>query len=259
MRGALIASGIIPVLILLAAGYAIKFRKAYWLISGYNTMPEEKKKNVDVEGIGSLAANMCFVIAGIILVGFALMYANIAPLSLLVFALLIPVIIYTLVKAQKYDGNSRDCNGRMKTGTKAMIGFISGFIIMVSIGVGILAVNNGKPAEFSLNDGILKISGMYGREIPVASIKNLEIRDTIPEILTKTNGSSIGTMCKGYFKVKDLGTAILFADTSIKPFIYLDGDFQTIILNYGDSVKTRELFDRLQKEWLQKGGAAGKQ
>lgn len=36
---------LIPVLILVVIGFLIKYKKAYWLISGYNTMPAEKKKN----------------------------------------------------------------------------------------------------------------------------------------------------------------------------------------------------------------------
>ena len=50
-------------------GILIKYFRWYWLISGYNTMPAEKKKNVDARGLGNFIGNCMFVIAGIFLAG----------------------------------------------------------------------------------------------------------------------------------------------------------------------------------------------
>lgn len=68
MRVVLLTSGLMPVLLLVVIGILIKYKKAYWLISGYNTMSAEKKKNVNIEGLGNFTANICFLMAGLIFV-----------------------------------------------------------------------------------------------------------------------------------------------------------------------------------------------
>lgn len=250
METAVLASGLIPVVILVIIGIMIKYKKAYWLISGYNTMSAEKKKNVDIERLGKFTANICFIIAGLISTAELLIFIGKAPISMIAFVLIIPIIIYTLIKAQKYDGNTRDKNGKMKKGTKALIGGIIGFLILIAIGVGILLHFSSQPAVYTLENGILKISGMYGQEVLVYEIKELELKDFIPEVLMKTNGSALGTMLKGYFKVKDIGEAKLFVDISKKPYIYIkSSNSKLIILNCEESEKTLELYDELSKEW----------
>jgi hypothetical protein len=64
---------LIPGLLLLVLGYLIRFRKMYFLISGYNTMSAEKKKNVDTAGLGTLMGNSLFVMSGLMFVGMTLM------------------------------------------------------------------------------------------------------------------------------------------------------------------------------------------
>ena len=248
MSAVLFVSGLIPVVILVIIGMLIKYKKAYWLISGYNTMSAEKKKNVDIESLGKLAANVSFFIAALIFVAEILIFIGKVPISMMVFALLIPTVIYTLIKAQRYDGNTRDANGKMKTKTKAAIAIIAGLIILTSIGVGVLLHFSSKPAEYTVVNGVFKISGMYGQEIPVDDITSLQIKDSIPEVLTKTNGSALKTMYKGYFKLKEIGEAKLFIDVSKKPFIYLkSSNSRLIILNCEESGKTEELYKELEK------------
>lgn len=250
MNGVLFITGLLPVLIVVIVGLAIKYKKAYWLISGYNMMSEEKKKNVDFEGLGNFIASICFAIAGIILIASVLINADKASFALIAYMLLIPVVIFAVIRAQKYDGNTKNKDGSMKFRSKVMVGIIVGFLVLVMAGVSALIYYSSKPAEFALNDGVLKISGMYGREIPVKEINSINIKDELPEILAKTNGSALGTKCKGYFTLKDLGGVELFADTSISPYIYLDTDFKPIILNCESSGETHALFDKLKEEWL---------
>lgn len=240
---------LIPVFVLLLLGFLIKYKKAYWLISGYNTMSAEKKKNVDIEGLANLAANICFVIAAIIFTAFIFLFFKIVPVALIIFALLLPVIIYTLINAQKYDMNARNSEGKMKTQTKLIIGSIIAFLILCTAGVSVLVYFTAKPAEYTLENGVFKISGMYGQKVPVNEITGLELKETIPEIITRTNGSDIGSKKKGHFKLKDIGSVKLFTDVSKPPFIYIKSNSDNIILNCEDGTKTRDLYERLRAEW----------
>jgi len=51
-------------------GIAIKNGKLYFLMAGYNTLPEEEKKKYDVEGIASVFRNAMFFMAFVISLGY---------------------------------------------------------------------------------------------------------------------------------------------------------------------------------------------
>jgi membrane protein implicated in regulation of membrane protease activity len=237
-----------PVILFIAIGLLIKYKKAYWLISGYNTMPEEKKKNVDTEGLGKLISNMCFALAALFIVSSILMLIHRTALALIVFILIMPVIIYTLINAQKYDGNVRNSKGTMKTGTKILIGSIVSVLFLIAIGIGAMAYSGSKTAGYSIDNGMLKISGIYGQEIPIYEISGLELKQTIPEVLQRTNGSAVDSMLKGNFKLKDIGAAKLFVDAEKPPFIYLKWNSTIYYLDSEESGKTEELYNLLSEE-----------
>jgi uncharacterized membrane protein YczE len=48
-------------LILIGIGLSVHVFKWYFLIAGYNTMPEEKRKKVNTEGLGRLLGIYCYV------------------------------------------------------------------------------------------------------------------------------------------------------------------------------------------------------
>lgn len=240
--------GVLPAIILVASGLLIRYKKAYWLISGYNTMSAEKKRKVDFEGLGKLMSNMCFALAAIISVSMALISFKQTLLGGIFFAFLIPVIIYTLIKAQKYDGNAVNAQGRLKPKAKVSLGLIIGLLAVVMIGVCALLYFSARPTEYALQDGSLKISGMYGQTVRVSEIKNLELRESIPDIVFKSNGSGLGNKCKGYFKLKDIGEVKLFVDLSKSPYIYFENGAEKIILNCEASDKTKALFNALSEE-----------
>ncbi len=57
-------------LIFIVLGILIKYRKMYFLIAGYNTMPKEEKEKYNIEGIASLFKNVMFGMALIIIIGY---------------------------------------------------------------------------------------------------------------------------------------------------------------------------------------------
>lgn len=155
----------LPLIILLTAlcliipGILVKYYKAYWLISGYNTMSREKKKNVDVVGLSQFIGNSCFVMAAIIILAGVLLIVEKMAMAGFVFALFVPVTIYILVRAQKYDGNTRNPDGTMNTKTKLIVGGISSLLIITLIGVGVLLYQSNKPSEVIITGGYLEIKG----------------------------------------------------------------------------------------------------
>jgi hypothetical protein len=155
----------------------------------------------------------------------------------------IPVI------AQRYDSNARNKEGKMKTGTKIIIGAVIAFILVVLGAIGFLMSQSSKPAEFTISDGNLKISGLYGETIRIADMKSLSLLNDMPEILTRTNGSGLGTMLKGNFELKDYGAAKLFVDTSKLRFIIFQTDSAIFIINRETPALTENLFNQLLSIW----------
>ena len=242
---------IFPVILLSLSGVAIKYNKAYWLISGYNTMSEENKKNVDIKNMGEFIANILFVMSGIILIAALLIFLNQTLAAVIVFFLMIPVSIYTVIKAQTYDGNTRRPDGTTKTGTKVLIGAVAGFLVLIMAVVGTLLYSSNKPAEYFIQDDTLRISGQYGEEIKLSDIVGITIEEQIPEIQFKINGSDLGNKKKGYFKLKDIGQAKLFVDTQKSPFIFINVKTGLRILNTDEPAATKELYEKLLESWKQ--------
>jgi len=243
--------GIFSAILLLVSGIAIKFHKAYWLISGYNTMSEEKKKNVDIKNLGEFLANILFVMSSIILIATLLMFLNQMVAAGIMFFLMLPVSIYTVIKAQTYDGNTREPDGTMKTGTKVLIGVVVGFLVLTMAGVGTLLYFSNKPAEYSIQDGTMRIGGLYGEEIKLSDIVSITLKEQIPEIQFKNNGSALGSQKKGYFKLKDIGKAKLFVNTNKPPFIFVNVKSGLRILNTNEPAETEKLYEKLLEAWKQ--------
>jgi len=237
---------ILPSAVLAGIGYLVRFRKAYWLISGYNTMSAEKKQKVDVAGLGKLMGNMCFALAAIFFVGFALLFLE-QPLAGLVFlGASVPVIIYVLIAAQKYDGNTRRESGQMKTGAKVAVGAIILFLLLILGFAGYMIAQGMKPASITWENDTLTIAGSYGLAIPRAEIKRADLIDALPEIQRRTNGSAVGDRLRGHFQLKDIGAVLLFVDRSKPPFLMIETNTARIYLNLETPEKTRQLFAELK-------------
>ena len=91
-------------LILLAI--LIKHARMYNLISGYSSMPSEKRMKFDIDGFSTLLRN-CLVLIGLFIIVGHLFFKWIGweTASALVVFITIPVLIYLLVLGQRYNGD----------------------------------------------------------------------------------------------------------------------------------------------------------
>ena len=247
----------LPVLLLLIIGVMVKYHHAYWLISGYNTMSKEKKQNVDIEGLANFTGNFCFALAVIISVAMALLTGGYDVAAGVVFALLFPVSIYMLIKAQQYDGNTRNPDGTINHKAKIKLGLVIGFLLITAIGVGILLYQSYQPTEVLITEEFLEIKGLYGEKIAMKDITEIALIQELPQITVRTNGSSLGVRKKGHFRLKDLGAAKLFLDSGEPPFIFIERDGQEtkakpLIINTISEEETKELYDALFTVWKKK-------
>ena len=79
------------------------------LISGYDTMPEEKRKNVDIEGLSSFVQRHLMIIGCLwILLATPLTLTDQQDALPVILVIYLQVyVIWMVVRAQRYDNNER--------------------------------------------------------------------------------------------------------------------------------------------------------
>lgn len=223
-------------------GVGIKYFKWYFLISGYNTMGKEQKKNVDIEGLAKLMGNFMFILGSIIFASGILTKLGYKDMSTYLYLLIIPATIILIIKAQKFDHN-RVSKKEKKGGATAIIGIILVTLLLVS-GLLLVGVIESKVV---INPEEIIISGMYKRTIDRDDIRVITLQDHIPKILRKVNGFNFGYTLKGNFKLEDIGLANIYIQENVSPYIVIKTDERSYIINFKDPEKTKILFEELIK------------
>ncbi|MDP4133674.1 MAG: DUF3784 domain-containing protein [Bacillota bacterium] len=230
--------------VLIVIGILIHVFKWYFLISGYNTMSKEKKANVDTKSLGRLMGIFSYVNGGVFILLGILNILGVKHISTAAFICLGITSVFVLIKAQKYDGNLFDENGKLIKGRHfaLRVGITSLALIFAAVSIFFAAL----PVKVTVSDKGIGIHGMYGDVYDFKSIKNVKLLDTLPNIELRTNGSAVGSKLKGHFKMAELGPVKLFVDTQKPPFIYFESGGKIIIFNVENADKTREIFDKIK-------------
>ncbi|MFW6036045.1 MAG: DUF3784 domain-containing protein [Halothermotrichaceae bacterium] len=257
----------VPILFLLI-GILIKYFKMYWLIAGYNTASTEEKENEDEEGLGNLIGNFSFIIAGVFLAVELLRYLGLTVPVFMPYLILVIGIIIVLIKAQRYNKQEE------KTDKKFLKYFKKEHIIGVVVIILIIAVLGYifLPAKVVFKEDYFQVKGLYGLKISMDNITEVQLKETIPPILMRTNGmDGFGRSSRGFYKLEELGKGKLFLQNTGKgPYLlikYIDSksdnsddsiaddnnnlelaDKRYLIINYNDSDRTNKLYQRLRAE-----------
>lgn len=109
--------------LLLALGLLVHVGKMHFLISGYNTMPKVKREKVDVRKVARLIGLWAYANAAVLAgIGVLQVLGVDLPLGVLL-AFFAVSTVYLLVRAQTYDGNLFDDQGRLRPGAwKSLVG-----------------------------------------------------------------------------------------------------------------------------------------
>lgn len=236
------------------------------IINPYGNLPPERKALVDIEGL----KKACAIILGI--TGFLLVVT--ATLNLLklidedvcgvtlmamVFVMMVPLTI----AMKRYNAFGRDQSGSnvgfvrdemslgsdksgklVKSAKAAKIAW--GFAWVIMVFAALTLALSFRPTRITVGEETIKISGMYGREIPVSDIVSVDLLDEMPPIAMRTNGSDTGSQAKGHFRFSNGDKCMLFIHKKA-PYIQLRTTEDLYYLNYSDKEKTVELFETLKE------------
>ena len=231
----------IPILIigLFMIGLGFLVKSFPNLIAGYNTMSEDKKKNIDIKGLSTYMRNGLIIIGFTILIGyyvFNLIGLTMIAHSIVVFAILIGVTIMA-VNAQKFDNNK-------KKRTKLTYFILGGLVVVFVMG---LITYGFIPSKTLISNDTIRYTGMYGIELKISDIENIELTDkSIPKIKTRTNGFSFGPIHKGTFKLDKFGKCRLLLHSDKPPYLIISkSDGEKIIVNFKDKTETKETYNKI--------------
>ncbi len=228
-----------------ALGVMIRFFKWYLLIAGYNTMTKERRRKVDIEGLGKFVGNCFFLIAGIMAAGSVMTYFQIPGVSSAVPVAVAVLVIYLLIKAQQFDSGTRNPDGTMNKSTKTIL-----IVIIISISViGLYIYSSTSASEVVVNADSVQIKGQYGVEIMMDDINDITLEETMPTVLRKTNGFSAGGTLKGHFKLENIDRARLYINANNPPFIFIDTVDGLVIVNQDNRQSTEELYQLLMSSF----------
>ncbi|MDD2370439.1 MAG: DUF3784 domain-containing protein [Firmicutes bacterium] len=230
---------------LIFMGLSVHVFKWYFLISGYNTMSKEKKANVDTAGLGRLMGIFGYFNGGIFIIMAILQGLGLKPSMVPAIVIFVVSTVFLLIKAQKYDGNIYDKDGKLKKGAgkEFIIPAMIGVVTLVFVGV-LLFFSSQSTKVTVLEEGI-EIHGMYGEVYMWKSISSVELIEELPSIELRTNGSALGSNLKGHFRTTEFGSVKLFVDRDKPPFIYLETDEGITIFNLKNKEETQKLYNEI--------------
>ncbi len=237
-------------LVFIFLGVGIQKLKWYFLISGYNTMSQEKKARVDVDKLGAFIGKYLYM-TGIVLILFGvLLRLGVESLTLPLIIFFAVSTVFVLIKAQTFDGNVYDENGQLRKGPGKQLVLIISIIAIILIFVIAILVYSSQATKVTLDQESLTIQGIYGKTIPWTDIHDVQLINDLPTIEKRTNGSSFNSHLKGHFRTTEHGAVMLFLTTNVSSFIYLETDNHIIFFNTTTTAETTTLFKNIQQSWL---------
>lgn len=209
-------------------------------------MPQEKKARVDVDKLGSFIGKYLYINGIVLMIFGVLLNLDIQSLTFPVIIFFVISTIFVLVKAQKYDGNVYDENGKLRKGQGKKLVLALSIITIVLVFITALLIYSSQATEVAITQDGLTIQGMYGINTEWSDIQDVQLINELPTIEKRTNGSSFNSHLKGHFKTTEHGAVLLFLTTKGPTFIYLKTDDQIIYVNSTTKDDTLTLYEEIQ-------------
>ncbi len=197
-------------LLFVAIGFIVTEKNAKYLLSGYNTMNEEDRIKVDIKSyIPYFRKFHLFLGISLMVLGLTVYYINenFASIFLAVYPIL--AYIYFISNSSKY------AKGLSSKWNKLGMYILAGTLIFV---IGILGygfIEN----KIEFDEQGIEFLGSYGETLEESEIASIELINALPKITRRTNGFSLGSIHKGYYKTEDGEKIKLILNSDKKPYI----------------------------------------
>lgn len=123
------------------------------------------------------------------------------------------------------------------------------FVVVTLIIVALFTLYEYQPAKIDLQENQFKINDEYGFSENYQDIIAIDTISRMPGIEARTNGFALGKVCKGNFRLTNIGSAILFINFNVSPFVRLVMRNRTVVyLNLKDRPSTIEVFEKIKSK-----------
>lgn len=238
----LVAIQVIIAFVFFILGWAVRFKKAYYLISGFSSRPETEQQQLIANGSPQKTGSLLIITAVVLLLLLPLNFTSFIYAMEVQFGGMLFMLLGGFIYLSKYEVASK----RKRSYT------ISTVIFVVVFGsVAALSIFSYQANELKVQQDHFEITGMYGDEWKITEIKSLELMEEMPKVTARTNGVGLPTLSKGHFRVNDYGSSLLFIHKGSAPYLYIELENKHIFINAQDPLKTKAWYEAL-KEQLEK-------
>lgn len=216
-------------------GWAIRYKKNYWLISGFAGRPAAEQEELIQNKMPQKTGGLLLATAIGMLILLPLAFTGFTYAMEVQIGFMLLFLLGGSIYLSKFEIPRK--RKRMYWFTSilsfAVIGFISGLTYL----------GYQKP-DLAITEDTFEITGMYGDEWPIESITKLELLEEMPEVTWKENGFGLSTLAKGRFTVEGYGSSLLFIHKEA-PYIYIEMGRKHIFINGENEEQTLKWHEQL--------------
>lgn len=218
-------------------GWAIRTKKAYWLISGFATRPKDEQQQLIDNGYPQKTGALLQLVAIGMALFLPLLFTNFKFSMEIQFGFMLIFLLGGFVFLSKFEIPRKRIRSYILSTSIFVV--TCGFVV----GLYILGYQN---YELISRENSFEITGMYGDEWSKDDLVQVQLLEEMPKVTFKQNGFGLATLARGYFKVKNYGTCLLFIKKDVSPYLYIELNNKKIFINHEDPDQTRAWYEELQ-------------
>lgn len=222
-------------LILFSIAYLLYYKEAYWLISGINFSSKETAyERYDIPGLTKHLGRMCALIGLVILVSGIGAFLERELLFAVPMGFIFIIIPIYLFGTERYMYEGKRLQRIINIAITMLMTIVAVFVIITT-------VSGSKPPMIAIEGDMLTIRSMYGTEIPLDSIQQVDMYDLSGKEISKLNGFNMGNVLKGRFTVEGLGSVTIYQQGAPCSSVLIKTDEDTYLINLGNETDNQNL------------------
>ncbi len=220
------------------------------MISGINTMSNERLAKVDLDGLKRGLRNVLLIAGAVMLLLAILTYFVHIPEAfnmIALFAVTMAIVVSFALISKRYDAGLQGEEGKKERRKNWIVLII---VLLVFAAVIPLFFIGTKPALIEVTEGCIEAkSGMYKATIPMSDITETNVLTDWPDFPIRTNGIASEHVGIGHFRKKGGESCMLFVCTDGGPLLEvrtLDG--KLYYLNCATEEETLEMIAKVKSK-----------
>ncbi|KAA9021852.1 DUF3784 domain-containing protein [Niallia endozanthoxylica] len=213
-------------------GWAVRYKKQYGILSGFNGRSEEEQKQLIENGFPQKTGSLLIWTALGMLILLPLVFTSFPYAIEVQYGFMIIFILSGFIYLTKYELPHKR---KRSYWISSVIGVAVVGLICVIMFLGY------QKSDLVIKEATFAITGMYGDEWNISEIEEVELMVEMPEVTIKSNGFAMGTIAKGKFQVKNYGSSLLFIRKQ-PPYLYIKVKNQSIFINGASPEETQNWY-----------------